>query len=219
MREARRAITQRIEYLNLRGGVGDVILASDHIRNAEVNIVAHAAQRIKKPAILANQNRVRDRSTIDCCLAPDAVNPAGTDLVQPETPVRLAALGLKGGAILVAQGEGGAVIDGGASGLKLCLALEAKFCCRLIGRIEPARRAQIIRRLLVSPDPRRLALIAIPVEAQPFQISPDRINTGLFGAFSIRVVDTQNELPASLAGKKSVEECGPQIANVQFSRW
>ena len=52
------ARAQRLEDLDLRAGVGDVVLAADHVGDAEVDVVDHRGQRVEIGAVLADQHRI-----------------------------------------------------------------------------------------------------------------------------------------------------------------
>ena len=53
MAETRRRPGERLENLDLRGRVGDVILAANHMRHPEIDVVNHRGQRVEKGAVLA----------------------------------------------------------------------------------------------------------------------------------------------------------------------
>lgn len=67
--EARRFAAQRLEKRDLNAGVGDMVVATDDMRDAEVDIVDDGGQRIKVRAVLAHQHRVRQRRQIHRFLA------------------------------------------------------------------------------------------------------------------------------------------------------
>ena len=69
MAEARRLDAERLEELDLRRGIGDVILAAHHMRDAEVDVVDDARQRIEIAAVGADEHRIRQRRCVDMLLA------------------------------------------------------------------------------------------------------------------------------------------------------
>ena len=59
MRKKRNRRAERLENLDLHRRVGDVILAADDVRHCEIDIVNHRGQRVEKPAVFADQYRIR----------------------------------------------------------------------------------------------------------------------------------------------------------------
>ena len=58
MAEARRRAGERLENLDLHRSVGDVILATDDMRHAEIDVVDHRGQRVEIGFVLAAQDRI-----------------------------------------------------------------------------------------------------------------------------------------------------------------
>ena len=76
MAEAWRFARQRLENLDLDGGVGDVILAANDMRHPEVDVVDHRGQRVKIGSILAAEDRIGERGAVDVALSAHQVVPA-----------------------------------------------------------------------------------------------------------------------------------------------
>ena len=91
MTEARRRSGERLENLDLHGGVGDVILAANDMRHAEIDVVDHRGQRVEIGPVLAAQNGVGQRGAIDVALAAHHVVPAHGRRFEAKTPMRFAA--------------------------------------------------------------------------------------------------------------------------------
>ena len=51
VREGRHAAAERLEHLDLRAGVGDVVLAADHVRDGEVDVVDHRGEAVEVRAV------------------------------------------------------------------------------------------------------------------------------------------------------------------------
>ncbi len=92
--KVRHRAAQRLEDLDLRAGVGDVVLAADHMGDAEVDVVDHRGQRVEIGAVGADQHRVGHRGGVDRLRALDEVVELHRAAVELEAPMRLAALGL-----------------------------------------------------------------------------------------------------------------------------
>jgi hypothetical protein len=111
MTEARHRPAQRLEDLDLRPGVGDMVGAADHMSDAEIDIVDHRRQRIEISAVLADQDRVALAGLVDMLGPAHHVDPAHLAQIEPETPMRQAPLGFEFRAIGRRQRQRGAVID------------------------------------------------------------------------------------------------------------
>src|ERR1700674_4880214 len=55
---------ERLEQLNLRRGVDDMVLAANDVGDAEIDVVDDARQRIEIGAVRSHQHGVRQRSGI-----------------------------------------------------------------------------------------------------------------------------------------------------------
>ena len=89
--EARRCARERLENLDLHGGIGDVILAANDMRHAEIDVVDHRGQRVEIGSILAAEDRIGERRAIDVAFAAHHVVPAHGRRFEAKTPMRLAA--------------------------------------------------------------------------------------------------------------------------------
>ncbi len=69
MPEGRRRRAERLEELDLRRGIGDMVLAANDMGDAEIDVVDHARQGVEIAAIGAHQHGIGQRSGIDM-LAP-----------------------------------------------------------------------------------------------------------------------------------------------------
>ena len=74
-REGGNRRAERLEDLDLRGGVGDVILAAHDVGDGEFDIVHDRGQRVEEAAILADQHRIGEMGGVDLDIAADGVVP------------------------------------------------------------------------------------------------------------------------------------------------
>ncbi len=95
MPEARRGARERLEYLDLHRGVGDVVLAANDVSHSELDIVDHRRERVEIAPVLAPQDRIGQRGAVDMALAPHQIVPAHGLRFELEPPVRPAAGGLE----------------------------------------------------------------------------------------------------------------------------
>ena len=65
MRERRNGALQRCAHLDLRAGVGHVVFAADHMRDAEGDVVDHRGEAVKVGAVGAYQNRIALARLVD----------------------------------------------------------------------------------------------------------------------------------------------------------
>ena len=139
MRECRNRPAQSLEQLDLHRRVSHVIVATDHMRHAHVDVVDHGRQRVQKRAVFAHQHRVRQMLGLETGGTMGEIGPGDLGVVQLEAPMGLATLCLQFRAVCVGQGQRPSALD------RWQLAREAQFARRvqffrcLVGRIEPAR--------------------------------------------------------------------------------
>ena len=95
MAEGGRRGAQRLEQLDLRRGVGHMVLAADDMGDAEVDVVDHARQRVEIGAVVPDQHRVRQRGGIDMLPPAHEIVPDDVALLEQEAPMGLAPLGFE----------------------------------------------------------------------------------------------------------------------------
>src|SRR5690606_31425315 len=122
MRKDRRLRAKRADDLDLHASIGDVVRAANDMGDPEVNIIHDAWQRIEEAAILADQHRIGKRRTIHRDMALNDIVERHLFMVELETPMRAAAFGLKGGALLIRQFQRGPVINRRQTAGELALA-------------------------------------------------------------------------------------------------
>ena len=185
MAEDRRRAAERLEDLDLHRRVGDVVLAADDMGDAKVDVVDDGRQGVEIGAVLAPQHRIGQRGAVDMAFAAHQVVPAHASSLEPEAPVRPAALRLQRGAIVGRQAQRGAIVDRRPAERLLALAAAVELLGRLVGRDRagPASRS--------SRPPRRRArmrsdwrAIEVGRDAEPGEIGFDRL--GVFRAASAR---------------------------------
>ena len=153
MRHAGRGATQGFEDLDLRAGIGDMVLTANHVGDPSFNIIDTAGQRVEIRAIGADQNRIRQATRLDRLFAAHQIVPDHAVSGQLEPPMRLAALGFIGGLFSIGQIQSCAIIDGWIAPRALQLALTVKLIGRFITRIEQAHFAQLIGGGIIFAEP------------------------------------------------------------------
>ena len=91
------ARAQRLEDLDLRRGVGDVILAADDVGDGEVDIVDHRRQGVEEAPVLADQHRIGQGAR--CRSRPGrgsdrAISPCGCESLKRQCGLRPSASSL-----------------------------------------------------------------------------------------------------------------------------
>ena len=208
--------TQRGEHLHLGGGVGDMILAAQHVGDAHRDIVDHAGEQIEPRTVGAAHHRIAHLGRIEMLGAADPVGPFDwRRAVQQKAPVRALARRLAGSMIGFGERQRGAVIDRRQAPAEQDLALQFQFLRGLVAAIDPSGGDQLLELGLVKIEPGRLALFPVPIEAQPFEIGLDRGDMLLAAAFQVGIVDPQQEPPAGLLRQHPVVQRGAHVAHVQ----
>ena len=218
MREDRRAAVQRLEDLDLRRGVDDVILAADHMADAEVDVVHDAGERVEELSVGADQHRVRQGRGVDGDVAAHAVHPAHHAVIEPEAPVRPPSLGFQPRPVRRAQRQRGAVIDGRQAARPLTGAAALKLFWRLVGGVEAARLLQPFGRRRIEREAVRLPREEIVGEAEPCEIGLDPARELLGRALAVGVVQAQDEASAGLVREQPVEDRRPGVADMEPAR-
>ena len=205
---------ERLEQLDLHGRVGDVVLAANHMGDAELDVVDHRGQRVEVGPVLAAQDRVGQRAAIDAALAAHHVGPADRSGIEAEAPVRLPARGLERGAVGVGQAKRGAVVDRRTPERLLALAPAVELLRRLVGRIKSPERLEFLGRGVVEGHPFRLSPDEIGLDAEPGEVLLDR--SGVFGlrAFEVGVVEAEDERAAVAAGEQPVQQGRAGVSDV-----
>src|SRR5208337_3801933 len=163
-------------------------------------------------------DRIGDGSRVDLLRAADQVVPGRGPMFQEESPVRLAALRFQLALLLLRQLQRRAVIDRREATRHLPLAPALQFLRCLVAGIKPPRLLQLLGRLLIKSEARRLPELLVPGEAEPGQVVPDPGDVLLLGALKVRVVEAQDKDALLAAGEKPIEDGWPDIADVEPAR-
>src|SRR3546814_3137086 len=91
-----------------------------------------------------------------------------------------------------------ALIDRRQSAREQDLAPDVELLRRFVTGIDASGRLQFLELGLVQRKARRLAFLAVDVEAEPGQVGADAIDIFLFRPLAVGVVDPQQEPPAML---------------------
>ena len=87
--------------------------------------------------------------------------------------MRTAALGLEGRLLLRCQSQCGAVIDRRQTARQLALAAAVEFIRRLVTRIKPAHRPQLVGSGVIQRKTRRLGMDLVWLDAKPIEVGSD----------------------------------------------
>src|ERR1044072_8828187 len=130
MREVGRLRAERFEHLDLRRAVGDMVLATDHMRDPEVDVVEYGRQEIQPAAVLAPDDGIAEQLRVEALLAADEVPPDDRRLmIEAEAPVRRAAFRDR-------RISRFALVDGGKSAPEQHLAAKLQLLRSLIAGID-----------------------------------------------------------------------------------
>ena len=208
---------QRLDDLDLSGGIGHMVRSSHHMGDAHFGVIHHRCQGIQELTIAPDQYRVGHRRGINRDVPQHAVFPLDALMVQLKAPDTIAAFRPQGCFFILGQRQGCAVIDRWLAHVQLFLALQVQLGWGFKGLIKAANAAQLIRGSNIAFQPFGLALNPVPSQAQPFQVLLDRIDIFFLRALRVGVINTQNELSAGLAGDQEIHQRGAQIADVDIS--
>src|SRR5438128_2704756 len=75
MREVRRTRAERLEHLDLRGAVRDVVLTADDMRDRKIHVVDDARQQVQPTPVLTPDDWVGQELRIEALLAANQVVP------------------------------------------------------------------------------------------------------------------------------------------------
>ncbi len=217
---------QRFENGQLYACVGDVILATDDMRDGERDIVDDAGECIEIRAIRANKDGIGQRADIDDLIAADEIVPADnrrlgsqalprSGIGQAEPPVRGAPLGFEPAALLFAQLQRGAIVDRWLAERALAATLAGKFVLGLIAGIKKPSRLQTAGSRIVELRAIGLPFLPVPGESEPQQIVTNALRELVRRAFQVGVVEPQNEAACIFARKQPVERGGTHVADVE----
>ena len=143
------------------------------------------------------------------------VGPLDDAVIEQETPVRPATLGLKRRALLLAQRERRAVVDRRQPARGLSLAPPIEFVLGLVAGVEPAGGLERFDRGVVQREALRLPHLEVGDDAEPCEVAADRLDMLLLRARNVGVVEAQDEPAAVPAGEQRVEQRRPRIADVE----
>src|SRR5690606_4411942 len=131
---------------------------------------------------------------LEVLMSADAIVPLDRFIViEPEAPVRHDPRALLGRAFGLAQRECRAIVDRRQAAPEQDLAPEFQLLRRLVAGIYAPCRAQRPESRLIMREPRRLPLLAVPLQPEPCEIGANRVDELLAAAPGVGVVDPQQE--------------------------
>ena len=132
MGEGRHWRVESMEDLDMGRAVGDVVLAADHMSDAEGDVVDDRGEAVEIAAVGTHEHRIALARLVDVLVPAHQVIPAHLLGGELEAPVRLAAFVLQAQAVGIAELERGAVVDRRPALRQQALALEHQLLGRLV---------------------------------------------------------------------------------------
>lgn len=123
-----------------------MILAADHVRDAEGDVVDHRGETVEVSAVGTHQHRIALARLVDMLGPAHQIVPSHFFRRELEAPVRPATLAFQASPVGLRQFERGAVVDWRAALREQALAPEFQLLRGLVARIEAARGDQPIAR-------------------------------------------------------------------------
>ena len=207
-------IAQDLEELELHRRIGDMVLAPDHMGDAQLDVVHDGGERVEPAAILAHEHGVGEGGAIDMAVAAHQIGPGDRARLQLEAPMGLAPLRHHGLPVGVGEGEGGAVIDGGQAPADLALAAPVELLWGFETGIEAPHLLQPLGRRRIMGESVGLAHDEVRNRPQPGQIHLDGVGIFGLGALDVRIVEAQDETPVVAAREEVVEQGRACIAKM-----
>ncbi len=198
---ARDLLAERLQDEDLLRGVGEVVVAADHVGDPHVGVVDGDREVVEDGTVRAGDHGVVLESVLEADLAADRVGDDGLPLVRD------------------AQADRGVRGVGGLSpvaliGARLAEGLDVSARCGVA--VGVARLEQLRQPFGVALGPLVLADRAlVPVELEPAQRVEDLGDVLVGGPLAVGVLDPQDELPARAPGREPVVERRPRAADVQ----
>ena len=214
---------------DLARGVGEVVVAADHVRDAHHGIVHHGGKVVGGGAVGAEDDEVIQLAGVEGHVTVDRIvdhhvatvegnlDAQGVGLARVDAAPSLGGVDVAAGALVALEGVV-ARLGGSLVGRELLRRAEARIGLALV--------PQALRRVAVELHAVGLAVGAkvaahlrtlVPVEAQPAHGTQDDLGVLLGRAGWVRVVDAQDEGAVVRAGKCPVVDCGASPAHVELS--
>src|SRR6476659_486209 len=131
-------------------------------------------------------------------LAADEIVPPHVAGLELEAPMGSLSRRLQFLAVGVGELQRGAVVDRRAPTGELALPLQLELVLRLVGRITPSARFQLLDGCIIDRETVRLLHLAVPAEPEPGQVFANAVRK-LFGrTLAIGVVETQEKASSPL---------------------
>ena len=231
MAELRDRRPERLEEEDVLGGIGEMILAADDMRDRHGGVVHGHREVVERRPVRAHDDQVAaEDARVDLHAPANHViedNPAIR--WDAEANHGLAPLGLECDALPGGQMGAAAVVAWGLAGGLLALALGIQLMGRAVAVVGLVLRQESIYRLPVSRQALHLAIWAVgaalrliahsrsfvPRHPQPVQAVDDVTLERLGGAGLVRILQAQDEGAAGVPCEEEVEERGPGRAQVE----
>ncbi len=208
--------SQRPDHHHLLGGVGDVVLAAQHVGDAHVEVVHGRGQVVGRGPVRAHDDEVLDRAVLERHRAAHVVLDDGLPLdLDGETPGGAHPRGLERGdlgrvAVAAAAHHGGAPVGAGGGPLRL------ELLVALVGRVDGPGRLQArdgggvhVPALALAEGP------LVPVQPQPGEAAQDLGLALGRRALAVGVLHAQHEGAAGVTGDEPVEQRRPGATHME----
>ena len=211
--EFRHPPAERLEQLGLAEGVGQMVVAADHVGDFHVVIVDHDREHVGRRPVGAQQHHVVELVVGHRDLALDQVVEHGlTAARRLEADDRRHAR-RRLGRVAVAPAS---VVEHPPPLGARPLAQFLQFLGRAVAVVGLARLDQAARDLgVVGGAGELMHRLAVPVELEPAQAVEDGVDRRLGRALAVGVLDAEAEQPAVVAREQPVEQRGARPADVQ----
>src|SRR5215467_3742195 len=182
--------------------------------DTEIDIIDDTRQRVEVGAVGADQHRVRQGCCIHMLLAANEIVPHHITGLELEAPMWLATLVLEFGPVGVRELERGAVVDRRFAARELALALQLELVLRLVGRIEPAARFELLYRRVIERKAVRLLRLKRPVETEPDYVLTDSACKLLGRALAVGIVEAEQQAATTRFREHPVQQGRADIAGM-----
>ena len=200
----------RVEHLRLPRGVGQVVVAPDHVRDAHVVVVHHHRQHVGRRPVRAQQHHVVELVVAERHVALHRVLDHRLAVARGAQADREGRVG---------AGRGVRVAPRACKGLvRMRRAPRLDLGGRGVAGVGAAVRHHLARDLGVAGGARELADgLAVPVKAEPRQPLQDRLRRFGRGTRAVGILDPQQEPAAPRACVEPVEQRGARAADMQIA--
>ena len=214
MRELRQRGVDGLKQQHLARGVGQVVVPADDVADAQVGVIDHRTEVVRRRAVRTDENQVveflvlKSDPALEHVVDDGLALPRAAEAQHRWTRIARCRPGVAAGAVVrrvTARSQRGL-----AFGVQLFGRTEAAEC-------SPAAQHPV-GRLAVQVEPLTLVVGAlVPIQPQPLHGSDDVVVKFAGGALPVGIVDAQDEVAVVLACGQQCEQRRSRAADVQIS--